>query len=374
MNKLINKRVAIVSWIGTGNYGTSLQSYALHEKLKQLGYQVCILREVKCKLWILHIIKSCLKILRKIFLVKKKNSAPKRYSHKLQRFNREKYNVFRLYSFFDYQYLLRHISVFITGSDQVWNTMHHYDPFYFLSFAGKCKRIAYAPSIGTTQVNQTFQDAVKNHLLKYQHIGVREQSAVQILSELTDRNDIAQVVDPTFLLDAKDWRSLAEDAEVELQLPQRYILCYLIGNNDNYLSQLETVKDKLGINNVVIIPSLENSSFTMNGAIIYSNAGPKEFVFLIDKAAYICMDSFHATALSINLCKDFIEFKRFKDNEQCSQNSRIYDLLQHYGLMNRMYDLGNSDLYTSIEYEEIDKEVKHERENCIAYLRNSIEC
>ena len=362
----MDKKIAIVSWIGTGNFGTSLQSYALHEKLRQLGYHVCILQKITYKQWMLNFLK------RIVEGKSKKNSTSSKGLYKLRRFNKEKYNVFRLYTFFHYRYLLKHISVFITGSDQVWNTMHNYDSFYFLSFARKCKRIAYAPSIGTTQVNPMFQDAVRNHLLKYQHIGVREQSAVSVLSKLTGRKDIVQVMDPTFLLDAEDWRFLAGEAEIELQLPKQYILCYLIGNNDNYLFQLEVVKEKLGIDNIIIIPSLENPLFTMNGAVVYSNAGPKEFVYLIDNATYICTDSFHATAISINLCKDFIEFIRFKDNEKNSQNSRIYDLLQHYGLMNRIYGFPKNDLYRSIKYEEIKKEVKYERKYCITYLKNSI--
>ena len=36
-------KVCIVTWLGTGNFGTSLQSYALHMKLSEMGYNVSIL-------------------------------------------------------------------------------------------------------------------------------------------------------------------------------------------------------------------------------------------------------------------------------------------------------------------------------------------
>ena len=36
-------KVRIVTWLGTGNFGTSLQSYALHKKLQEMGYSVSIL-------------------------------------------------------------------------------------------------------------------------------------------------------------------------------------------------------------------------------------------------------------------------------------------------------------------------------------------
>ena len=41
----MSKNISIVTWLGYGNYGTSLQSYSLHRKLKDLGYNVNILSE-----------------------------------------------------------------------------------------------------------------------------------------------------------------------------------------------------------------------------------------------------------------------------------------------------------------------------------------
>ena len=36
------KNIVLVTWIGGGNYGTSLQSFALHRKLADLGYKTSI--------------------------------------------------------------------------------------------------------------------------------------------------------------------------------------------------------------------------------------------------------------------------------------------------------------------------------------------
>ena len=41
------KVVGLVTWIGSGNYGTTLQSFALHEKLRLLGYDVFIIGTFK---------------------------------------------------------------------------------------------------------------------------------------------------------------------------------------------------------------------------------------------------------------------------------------------------------------------------------------
>ena len=41
------KVIGLVTWIGSGNYGTTLQSFALHEKLRLLGYDVFIIGTFK---------------------------------------------------------------------------------------------------------------------------------------------------------------------------------------------------------------------------------------------------------------------------------------------------------------------------------------
>lgn len=95
----MDKKIAIVSWIGTGNFGTSLQSYALHEKLRQLGYHVCILQKITYKQWMLNFLK------RIVEGKSKKNSTSSKGLYKLRRFNKE--NIM----FFDF--ILFPLSVFI---------------------------------------------------------------------------------------------------------------------------------------------------------------------------------------------------------------------------------------------------------------------
>ena len=103
------------------------------------------------------------------------------------------------------------------------------------------------------------------------------------------------------------------------------------------------MKLKTGIDNIVIITSLENPSFYYDNAIVCRDAGPIEFVKLIKNATIVCTDSFHATAMSINLSIDFVEFIRFNDNDLESQNSRIYDILNRYNLLYKIYNKYNDD-------------------------------
>ncbi len=202
--------------------------------------------------------------------------------------------------------------------------------FIFWYFAGRKKRIAYASSLGINYINPKYKSRVKKYLLKFSHIGLREQSTIQLLSELLGRNDIVSVPDPTFLLTAKEWNEIAQKAVLEFDVPEKYMFVYFVGKRDSYTTTLETIRKKHGIKQIIIVPSFESGFFNIADALIYKNAGPAEFVKLLQNATVICTDSFHASAFSINLSKDFYVLKRFSDKDENSQNVRIYDLLLRY--------------------------------------------
>ncbi len=369
------KKICIVTWLGTGNFGTSLQSYALHRKLEEMGYDVCVLSYfnysdftvlTKIKKFLRYPIQYAKNILKRLFF----ESINQR---KIRLFNRFNYNICYIFSKYQYKKLIHNTDVFITGSDQIWNCYHSYDPFYFLSFAGHVKRVAYASSIGTNDFPKDKEKKIKVLLSQFKHIGVREKTAVLLLRKLLNRSDIKQVVDPTFLLDENHWQNFANKANIDIEIPKKYILCYFVGRESYNEKQVEDVKQKFGINNIIIITALENKNINISNGIVYNNAGPYEFVNLISHATCVCTDSFHATAISIIMRKDFIEFLRFKDDDKRSQNSRIYDVLKHYGLMDRLYKTYDESLFDSIDYTEITKKIMLDREECLEFLKNSIE-
>lgn len=369
------KKIRIVTWLGTGNFGTSLQSYALHRKLEEMGYDVCILSYFNyTDINVLPNIKKILsypiqyikKILKRLFF----ESINQR---KIRVFNKFNYNICYIISKYQYIKLLQTTDVFITGSDQIWNCYHSYNPFYFLSFARNVKRVAYASSIGTNDFPKDKEKEVKDLLSQFKHIGVREETAVLLLRKLLNRSDIKQVVDPTFLLDENHWQSFANKASIDIEVPEKYILCYFVGSESYNEKQLEDVKQRLGINNVIIIPALEYKNINILNGIVYNNADPYDFVNLISHSTCVCTDSFHATAISIILRKDFIEFLRFKDEDKSSQNSRIYDMLKHYGLMKRLYKTYDESLFDSIDYTEVTRILMLDREECLGFLKYSIE-
>ena len=373
----MKKRIQIITWLGNGNFGTSLQSFALYHFLSIKGYDCSILSSFNYKHFglkgYLKMILSALGIMKIRERRKIKKATDSRKLMKLSEFFEHNIRQESVSNLWQYRNLLRNTDVFCVGSDQVWNAYFNFSPFNFLDFAGNVKRISYASSMGTKDFPEEYKETIKNLLLKFAHISLRETTGREAVSRLTGRNDIKTVLDPTFLLTAKDWNSVAEQSRMEISVPKNYMLVYLIGNNDNYPEQVRELQTKTGIENVIVIPAVENPNFEIEGSIVYRDAAVPEFVKLLKEAAWVCTDSFHATALSINIGKNFTEFLRFKDSDQGSQNSRIYDVLDTFMLQNRLYN-EMQDLWSKpIDYKETHAILDHLRTDSTDWLVNAIE-
>lgn len=366
------KHISIITWYSSGNYGTTLQAFALHRKLQDLGYKVSILRELEFNNKRKIITKYFLRKLGLLEYSKKRKFSSNQKGLNIYNFIRQNINIKEVFTNKELKQYVSKTDVFITGSDQIWNAWFCFNPFYFLDFAGDKKRIAYATSIGTKSFPKKYEKEIKSLLSKFHRIAVRENSAVDLINNILGNNSCIQVADPTFLLTRDEWRDISSKAEIRITVPEQYILCYFIGNNESYQKQLEDVRRKIGIENVIIIPSLENPSFSIEDAIIYNEAGPYEFVNLIQNASLVCTDSFHATTISIISLVKFVEFKRFNDNDLKSQNSRIYDLLGHYNLSHLLYD-ENNNWHESVDFRKIEETINHDREKSVNYLIESIE-
>ncbi len=354
------KNIIIVTWTGVYNFGTALQSYALQAYLETKGYNVDIFDKFDNSSWWRRIKRE----LKNKLLFKKKS--------RMNRFHSKYQNIIRPSSKQSLHKLINKTDVFISGSDQIWNTSHRYDPIMFLDFVEKKKKISFSTSIGTNAIGEGYKDIVKNHLLKYSHISVREKTAQKVLTELTGRKDIITVLDPTFMLNHEDWHKFGLDYKFTTKLPSSYILCYFVGKNDYYQNQLEDVIQKSKIKNIIILSMKGDSYIRVNDAIYIYGIGPNEFVHLIENATLICTDSFHATAISINFSKQFVEFLRFSEKDSLSQNSRIFDLLNHYTLSQYLYSKDDSWM-RPINYDYVHHILQKDREMSWQYLESAIE-
>lgn len=261
--------------------------------------------------------------------------------------------------------------IFITGSDQVWNTKaYDFDDSYFLDFVTKGRKIAYAPSLGATNIVENNDDRIKygNLLNDFYLLSVREENAKKILQTITNKN-ISVLLDPTLLLANDIWLNMAGERIIK----EKYIFYYAFsyGNDANRIVMSLSKKYRLPVYIVDASAWAIRRKF-MNGFKLSSKFGPLAFLNLIKYAEVVLTTSFHGTALSVSMHKKFWYLDTSMHNPL---DDRATSLLKQLGLMNRMqgYDyLMKTDLFKDMQVDE--SKIDSLREKSFNYIQNSLKC
>ena len=217
--------------------------------------------------------------------------------------------------------------VYISGSDQLFNgVITNNSEAYFLTFTDN-KKISYSTSFGMSGLLGENKNDVIKKLGLYSAISVREQSAAESLSESMHRA-ISVVADPVFLLSRQEWTQF----ERRIQLPSKYIFCYLMSDNPNILPTIEWLRTTIGQNIPVVLFKTCSEKLHINNCKNYSHFGPAEFLYCLRNADYVVTNSFHGTAFSIIMETDFWTIKNKKAG---LDNSRMDTLLDTFNLSSR---------------------------------------
>ena len=199
---------------------------------------------------------------------------------------------------------------FVCGSDQIWNPiLYGVHPIWTMKFAPKgSKKIAYAPSLGISDIPEQYIATFKENLKDYAYISCREQEGANSLSKILGRN-IDVVLDPTLLLSPDQWHEFA----IPVSVNKPYIFCYLFGSYPYIAEVKKRVKDYYGINMVCLPYNLRE--LKSDDLKLY-DITPNQFVWLIENAKFVVTDSFHATVFSIKMNTPFVSLKRTSDNDR----------------------------------------------------------
>lgn len=341
-------KIGILTFHNCSNYGAAFQTYALHTAIvKNISHSCEVINysndyissdvEIS-KMKVIRSIKDFIRycILYKAY--KKKNDVFKKFindSVVLSENEYKKDNIKESNSIYD---------VFITGSDQVFNLLlTHNDTSYFLDFVHQeKKRISYAASVGNTELIDMNADIYVENLSKFNNISVREEQTKNKLM-LYGNFNISVVMDPTFLLSKDEWESIGNDIVVS----EKYILLYLI-SPEKYNFEFARKLSKITGYTIYYI---NYKPFKEKGMKNLWAVTPEQFITLLKKAEYVVTNSFHGTALSINMNKNFFyELSQKKSNG----NSRIEQLIGFFGLESRQIVAGNNDyINENINYDKI---------------------
>ncbi len=389
-------KTATVTWITYHNYGTLLQAYALQKKIEQFGHENVILsdhkiladyrskrqkagmhmpaiphkrniRDIGVRLtdMALHPLQIRRFMLSKI--KKEKYGYPYRESLRLcECFKDTELHIIKNVDPEELSGLNGKFDTFIAGSDQIWSAFDDiFNPYYYLDFVTG-RKISYAPSLGTDQITKTILEQIKELLLPYEAISVREKISAERLSVLTGRN-VEWVADPVLLHDSQFWSMLTEG----IAFPQKkYLLCYFLEDKPWYFEYASKIARHLQLK-IVLIPNLWE--FLRREYVLESGVGPMEFVSLIQHAEYVLTDSYHGSLFSLIFQRDFQYLLRFSDNDSHSQNIRVQSLFNYLEISDRIINRRNT-AYSScrMNYTSINKKIESFRRESEYYLEDAL--
>ena len=216
---------------------------------------------------------------------------------------------------------------FIVGSDQVWNASM-LNRRYLLDYVAEGKlKASYAPSMGSGQVLPYQRKMFKKYLQSFNYVSTREKRLADILNQVLTQH-VEHVLDPSMLVAKEDYLRMAHLPEQFV--PNSYLLCYFMPNNEKQRKQILDFAQSHGLK--IVVMAMFANSYTFNEAEIYSAAGPKEFLGLIANAAAVFTSSFHCTIFSILFNKDLYVFKQYATSKAADINQRFEEQLRTYGI------------------------------------------
>lgn len=359
------KRVGIITFHDTLNYGATLQCYALQEVLHNMGAEVQVI-DYKCPVFekvyspffvsaptlrkFLYMLAAMNMNLKK---QKKKRDFQKRYIRLSQTYSPETIHMANA-----------EYDIFIAGSDQIWNwQLTGFDKTYFLGFVrDDKKKYAYAASFGVSSIEEEYKELYKKYLEKFTRISVRESSGAGIVKELIGI-DPPVVEDPVFLLPVQKWNEIAA-----LPNLKDYILLYSFKDTLTY--RLAKKLSKTTGKRLVYLsaPLKKTSNF-----IKVTAPGPDEFVGWFRNADYIISDTFHGTVLAILFQKPFLVC--LNNTDEVNANSRIENLLKRLGLSEQIVNSSSqvSTILEPIDYESVNTKLNTSIHKSLMYLKRIVQ-
>lgn len=266
-----------------------------------------------------------------------------------------------IYSHDNFAKALTDADIYLTGSDQVWNFKHNegYDGHYF--FDGiEGRKVAYASSIGMDTLTETESLQLRQALSQYEKISVREDKAVSLLKEIDIES--VQLMDPTLMLNREQWSKFITKQIIK----EPYMLVYLPYNISDIEEIYKTVRKIARRKSIKVVTfSWTYRPIKYADKTIYY-ASPGDFLSLMYYADYVVTNSFHGTAFSINLNKQFWVYAPSK------YSSRVGSIIRLLGLDNRLIDeeIDDKSVDNIIDYSLVNQLLDKERERAMEFLKS----
>ncbi len=349
------------------NYGSALQTWALHQAIKKSGHKPILVDY--CPTILEH--KDPLNPFGNMW---DKDEVSKRMVEltmpairvnylKFDRFYHERFTrTGEKYTSANFDAVLHdeQLDGFVCGSDTIFCPDEFgFDDGYYANYPSmRGRSVSYAASFGDPHFTEETYQILNERIQNFKALGIRENRMIPYLRMHSDV-PVHKTVDPTLLLTAEDYQPII----AQRPATEKYLLLY----SRRYSQQMEAYAEKIAKeNNWKIIEISLRAVNAERGHIMAYDAGVEEFLSLVKHAEYVVTNSYHGMIFSVQFRRPFVVFSR----EQC--DNKIDELLELMGIMKKKFYTGE-EVDQETDYDTVHDKLSKARVNSFRFLQQELE-
>ena len=370
------KRIGCLTFHAAYNFGSALQTYALKRYVEThfddvdyhvINFRIPFQQKLYKSIFEKHDLKS---LYCRLFSLRYKKQL-KAKNTLFENFISKNFKVTKPINTFDQaNYVAACYNTLICGSDQIWNIrVEDFSWVYFADFPTKMKRISYACSAGTRKIEPSEEETqkMKKALSSFSYISTRDNNTYEMIKNLGYESTIC--VDPTLLLDKKDWEGLVVQADSEKLPKTPYIFYYDLKRDKANWAMAKSISKMLKMPVVIATLPFPRVIHKSSFAVKRYDSGPNEFLMFIKNASLVLTTSFHGTLFSCIFEKPFFVLNS-------NQDKRIGDFLSKVGLTKRMVTSDDyrpmAEKYNEIEFTDFTTKLNQLKKTSVDYLAKAL--
>ncbi len=354
------RKIGILTFHKSINYGSVLQAWALQKTLQRFSSDVRIIdyepipydqmyglfKKASSKADCIYNVK----ILPIAYFIKRQIDSFAKFREKELSLTNHAY-----YSVEELEKDCANFDTLICGSDQIWNVhARDCDDSFFLPFEFQGKKIAYAVSVNNTDFTEERCDnQLREDIRDFSAISCREESGSKKISRFIDCKNVFTALDPTLLLEKSQYDEICSPRIIN----HEYIFLYNVWDGGDALSIAKMISTSYKKPVYTMLTKKRVKSILKvekNGVhVLKMHSAPGDFLSLIKYADFVISDSFHGTAFSLIYEKQFISVNQregIDDSSSLRNDERLVNILETLGLKSRLVSIYDKDKILNLDY------------------------
>lgn len=345
------------------NYGSTLQSWALNQAIKNTGYTPVLVDYCPDVLSD----KSPLHPYNNMWdqdpeskkMVSLTMPAIEKNYLKFEKFYRERFTkTSQKYTSRNFNEIAKeYLDGFVCGSDTIFciDEFNGFDDGFYANYPEmKGRSVSYAASFGDSHFDESSYLILNDRINNFKAIGLRESNMIPYISSKVTF-PVKRTLDPTLLLTAEDYDVITSE--------QQYTEPYLLLYTRRYDPNIEVYAERIAKERKIKIVEISLRAINSNkGHIMRYDAGVEEFLSLVKYSSFVVTNSFHGLIFAVQYKKPFAVFKRQQ------ADTKISELLCLLGI-NKSYINSGGEEFCEIDYGSVYKNISIARRSSMDFLR-----